>query len=141
MTDAAENKPPAGAASAKPAPKPGSGPNGGPKGPAVVKVLPIAQPAGLQLRHRRLMLSFVLLVVLPLALAMFYLWAIAEDQYGSTTGFTVRKEEGGGATDFLGNLGQFTGSGGASDTDILYEFIQSQGLVEAIDARRNLHDI
>lgn len=107
----------------------------------MVKVLPIAQPAGLQLRHRRLMLSFVLLVVLPLALAMFYLWAIAEDQYGSTTGFTVRKEEGGGATDFLGNLGQFTGSGGASDTDILYEFIQSQGLVEAIDARRNLHDI
>lgn len=108
----------------------------------MVKVLPIAQQAGLKQRHRRLMLSFVLLVVAPLALATFYLWAVAEDQYASTVGFTVRKEEGGGATDFLGNLSQFAGSGGgASDSNILYEFIQSQGLVEAIDARRNLHDI
>ncbi|WP_023851542.1 hypothetical protein [Ponticoccus alexandrii] len=127
MSDAAKNAPPAGGA-----PKPG---------PAVVKVMPQAQQAGLRRRHGRLLLSFAVLVILPLLVTVSYLWIVAEDQYASTTGFTVRREEGGGATDFLGNLGQFTGGSGASDADILYEFIQSQGLVEAIDDQLNLRAI
>lgn len=136
MTDAAETK-----LQAAPPPKSDQGKKGGPKGPSVVKVMPIAPPAGFQQRHRRLILSFFAVVLLPMIIAVWYLWAVADDQFASTTGFTVRKEEGGGATDFLGNLGQFTGGGGASDTDILYEFIQSQGMVEAIDLRRDLRTI
>lgn len=77
----------------------------------------------------------VLFVVLPLAVIGFYLWTIAEDQYASTTGFTVRQEEGTSATDLLGGLAGLTGGGGSSDSDVLYEYIRSQAVVNRIDQR------
>lgn len=104
----------------------------------VVQVQPIARPAGMKRRHWGLFLSFVLLVAGPLAAIAFYLWTYAEDQYVSTTGFIVRSQESGGATDLLGGLAQFTSGTTASDSDILYEFIQSQEMVTAIDARVDL---
>ena len=82
--------------------------------------------------------SFLFLVLLPLATVTYYLWTFAEDQYASTTGFTVRQEEGGGASDLLGGLIQLGTGGTASDTDILYEFIQSQEMVMAVDERVDL---
>jgi capsular polysaccharide transport system permease protein len=69
---------------------------------------------------------------------IFYLTAVAEDQYVSTAGFTVRSQENSGATDLLGGLANFAGSTTASDSDILYAFIQSQEMVEAVDARIDL---
>jgi capsular polysaccharide transport system permease protein len=104
----------------------------------VVEVRPLAEPARMRRRHWGLLASFVALVLVPLAAIVFYLWAVAEDQYSSTTGFTVRQEEGTGASDFLGGLAQFTGANTGSDSDILYEFIQSQEIVAAVDAALDL---
>ncbi len=94
---------------------------------------PMARPAQMRRRHWGLIASFVLMVLAPLAAAVFYLWAVAEDQYISTAGFTVRSQESSGATDLLGGLANFTGNTTASDSDILYEFIQSQEMVESVD--------
>lgn len=99
---------------------------------------PMARPAQMRRRHWGLLSSFVLLVLAPLALSVFYLWAVAEDQYISTTGFTVRSQENSGANDLLGGLATFAGNTTASDSDILYEFIQSQEMVEAVDAAIDL---
>lgn len=111
-----------------------AGKGGGRAGPApVVQVQPIAGPARMRQRHWGLLSSFLLMVVIPLAAVAYYLWSHAEDQYASTAGFTVRSQESGGATELLGGLAQFSGGTTASDSDILYEFIQSQEMVELVD--------
>ncbi len=99
---------------------------------------PMAKPAKMKRRHWGLMASFGLLVLLPVALVIFYLTAIAEDRYGSSAGFAVRSQESAGANDLLGGLAQFTGGSTASDSDILYEYIQSQELVADVDAALDL---
>lgn len=106
--------------------------------PAPVRVMPIARPARMKRRHWGLMASFAALVLLPLVAVIFYLWTEASDQYLSTAGFTVRSQESGGATELLGGLAQFAGGSTASDSDILYEFIQSQEMVEVVDAEIDL---
>ncbi len=98
----------------------------------------LAGAASMKRRHWGLISSFVLMVMAPLVAVIFYLTAIAEDQYISTAGFTVRSQENTGATDLLGGLANFAGSTAASDSDILYAFIQSQEMVEAVDARIDL---
>ncbi len=117
-----------------------AGGNRGGPGPAtpVVQVQPIAGPARMRRRHWGLVFSFLLMVLLPLGAAIYYLWTHATDQYASTAGFTVRSQESGGATELLGGLTQFAGSSTASDSDILYEFIQSQEMVELADAKIDL---
>ncbi|APG49345.1 sugar transporter [Phaeobacter porticola] len=94
---------------------------------------PLARPASMKKRHWGLVISFVALVLAPLLAVMIYLWTFAEDQYSSTAGFTVRSQESSGANDLLGGLAQFAGTSSASDSDILYEFIQSQEMVAAVD--------
>ena len=124
--------------------QPGAGrPQGGPgprpvPAPPVVQVRPIAEPARMRRRHWGLLVSFVLLVLLPLAAVIFYLWSEAADQYASTAGFTVRSQESGGSSELLGGLAQFSGGTTASDSDILYEFIQSQEMVQLVDQRIDL---
>lgn len=86
------------------------------------------------------MLSFVLIVVLPAVTVVAYLATRAEDQYASTLGFVVRKEETSSAVELLGGLTQLSGSS-SSDTDILNEFIQSQQLVRQVDTELNLREI
>ena len=124
---------------AAPKPKPKPKPKPSPK-PAVVQVQPIAGPARMHRRHWGLLSSFVLLVLLPLAAVILYLATFANDQYASTAGFTVRSQESGGATELLGGLTQFAGGNTASDSDILYAFIQSQEMVAVLDQRLNLAD-
>ena len=104
----------------------------------LVEVQPIARQARMKRRHWGLMLSFVLMVLAPFGATVFYLWTYAQDQYLSTTGFTVRSQESGGATELLGGLAQFAGGSTASDSDILYEYIQSQDVVAAVDAKVDL---
>lgn len=122
-------------------------PQGGQKGGAgqakaaparVIEIQPLAQPAGMRKRHWGLIFSFIAMVLAPLGALVFYLWFIAVDQYASTAGFTVRQEEGASANDLLGGLAQFAGTGTGTDSDILYEFIQSQEIIEAIDNRMDL---
>ncbi|KIC15153.1 sugar transporter [Leisingera sp. ANG-Vp] len=92
----------------------------------------------MQRRHWGVIASFFLLVLAPLAAVAFYMFAIAEDQYASTAGFTVRSQESTGASELLGGLANFAGSSTASDSDILYEFIQSQEMMAAVEARVGL---
>jgi capsular polysaccharide transport system permease protein len=102
------------------------------------KVQPLAKPAHMKRRHWGMMASFFLLVLAPVVAVGFYLFVIAEDQYSSTVGFTVRQEEAGSASELLGGLASFAGGSTGSDRDILYEFIQSQGIVEQVDAKLDL---
>ena len=78
--------------------------------------------APLRRRHYGLLLSFLLIVVAPLAATMWYLNTMALDQYASRTGFSVRKEEMGSAVEFLGGISDLSGSS-SSDTDILYSLM------------------
>lgn len=100
-----------------------------------MQIRPVAKPARIRRRHRGLGFSFGLLVVVPVVLFSAYLWLVAEDRYASTTGFSVRRDDGAGASDFLGGLVQLAGGSTGGDQDMLYEFVQSQQLVERIDAR------
>lgn len=88
-------------------------------------------------RHMLLMVMFFVIVVVPIAGSAAYLWGWAQDQYASTLGFTVRKEEVASPSDLLGGIANLS-SAGASDTDVLYEFIQSQELVKRIDRTLDL---
>ncbi|MCK0168316.1 sugar transporter [Jannaschia sp. S6380] len=118
--------------------------NGGKKGggkpkPPPVEVGPVAAPASVRRRHWGVIASFILVVLLPLALTGGYLWTMARDQYASTAGFTVRQEEGGAATELLGGFAaQLSGGAASSDAAILYEYIQSQAMVQAIDEQIDL---
>lgn len=103
-----------------------------------MQVRPLASPARVKRRHWGLIASFFLLVLLPVAATGYYLWAVASDQYASTTGFTVRQEDSGGAAELIGGLAQFAGGPSTADSDILFEFIQSQDLVARIAERTDL---
>ncbi|SLN46150.1 Chain length determinant protein [Roseovarius litorisediminis] len=91
-------------------------------------------------RHWGLLASFAVLVLLPLAAIVLYLWMVAVDQYSSNTGFTVRQEESGGASDLLGGLAQFASTPASADSNILFEYIQSQEIVQKIDSELGLKD-
>ncbi|WBU53494.1 capsule biosynthesis protein [Paracoccus sp. SCSIO 75233] len=82
--------------------------------------------------------SFLLMVIAPSAVWGWYLWNRAQDQYISTVGFSVRKEEADPTLDILGGLTQLTGSTTASDPDILYDFLRSQDIVATIDEKLDL---
>jgi capsular polysaccharide transport system permease protein len=107
---------------------------------AVAAAGPMATPAKLRPRHFLMLLSFLVIVVLPLMVSAGYLWMIAKDQYASTVGFSVRREDASAASDILGGLTSLTKSS-SSDTDILYEYLRSQKLVADMDARLDLRTI
>jgi capsular polysaccharide transport system permease protein len=86
------------------------------------------------------LLSFLACVALPGMGTAYYLYTVAADQYASKVGFTVRREETNSALDFLGGLGNLSGAS-STDTDILYEYIQSQKLVADIDRSIDLRRI
>lgn len=127
----------AAAPKAKPTPKPK--PKPAPAQPADPVYAP-ARPARRQRRHWMLLLSFLLCVILPSFFTGGYLWTRAVDQYTSSVGFTVRREDAPSAVELLGGLGAFSGSS-SSDSDILFEFIQSQELVERVDETLDLHSL
>ncbi|MBB1490522.1 capsule biosynthesis protein [Paracoccus sp. MC1854] len=98
--------------------------------PPVAEPAPVARP---KRRHWVLLFSLFLLVILPTALWGAYLWTRATDQFSSTVGFSVRREEGTPSIDMFGGIFGGSSSGTASDTDILYEFIRSPDLVQRTD--------
>lgn len=108
---------------------------------ATVVVRPLAKTAAPAKRHYGLVFSFLAIVLLPVLLAAGYLYTKAQDQYASTVAFTVRSEDATSATDLLGGLGSALGGGSSHDSDILYEFVGSQGLVRLIDNRLDLREI
>lgn len=106
-------------------------------------VLPPASPARLERRHYGMAISFVLVVLIPVILSAYYLYARAQDQYASYVGFSVRSESAPSAADMLGGLGSLVGvtSSSTTDSDILFKFIQSRDLVERVNARLDLRAI
>jgi capsular polysaccharide transport system permease protein len=102
---------------------------------------PMPEPARPRPRHRLMLASFVALVLLPLVATVVYLYTRAAPEYHSRTAFSIRSEEvGSAAAGLLGAITQI-GSGSAADTDILYDFIRSQEIVERVDARLDLRAI
>ena len=86
-------------------------------------------------------ISMVVMVFLPIAIASWYLWARAADQYASRVGFAIRSEE---ASSPLDSIFGAIGSGGtssASDAEVLYQFMQSQSLVRKLDEELDLRGI
>ena len=126
---------------APPAETPKRGPQGKQKrklGQKTVKTRPLAEAARMRPRHWGVLASFIALVILPLFVVAIYLWAVADDRYGSTTGFSVRQSDDQSSSSILGGLAQFAGGSSSSDTDVLYEFIRSQNLALAIDKKLHL---
>ncbi len=101
---------------------------------------PPAQPARLRNRHFGLLLSFLLLTVLPTLGSGFYLYTVAEDQYASRVGFSVRREDVSSPIELLGGITSLSGSS-TNDTDVLFEFIRSQPMVRLIDDKLDLRAI
>jgi capsular polysaccharide transport system permease protein len=105
--------------------------------PKPVKPIPYARKARPKRRHFWIFLSFLVMVVAPASTTYWYLTERAVDQYTSTLGFTVRQENVSSPVDLLGGLTTL-GASSSTDTDILFEFIQSQQLVELVDAKLDL---
>lgn len=101
------------------------------------RILQIAEPARMKLRHYRVLLSFGLVVILPTIIAAIYLWAFAKDQYISSMSFSVRTESMQSATDLLGGLSSITGSS-SSDVDILTQYIESGDLIQTVASQIDL---
>ncbi|WP_233152302.1 capsule biosynthesis protein [Marinibacterium profundimaris] len=99
---------------------------------AIDNAAPPVHRARAKRRHYMMVTSFIFLVLLPAALSAWYLWERATDQYASYVGFSVRTEEQGPSIEGLFGVSDLSGSS-SSDTDILYEFLQSQQLVSAVD--------
>lgn len=93
--------------------------------------------ARLRRRHWGVLLSFLMLVMLPTSGAVYYLFAIANDQYSSRVSFSIRSEEFQNPLDALGSLGQIS-TGTSSDAGILNEYIRSQKLIEDISQSLDL---
>ncbi|SMX46413.1 sugar transporter [Actibacterium lipolyticum] len=104
--------------------------------PSVVIAEP-AEPARVRTRHIAVVASFALLVLLPALAAGGYLFGYAKDQYASYIGFSVQKEEGGSAVELLGGFTDFANVG-TSDADILFDFMQSQDMVQRLQSRLDL---
>ena len=101
---------------------------------------PTVRQARWMARHWMVVFSFLLMVVAPVLVSGYYLWNRAADQYISRVGFSVRTEDSSSAMDLLGGLTNLSGSS-SSDTDILYEFLQGQELVQRIDDQLDLRTI
>lgn len=115
-----------------------AGPSQMPKESA--KGLKIAAAAEVRPRHRGVLATFAAMVLLPVVASALYLWVIAQDQYASTVGFSVRTQELQSSLDILGGITSLSGAG-SSDSDILYDYIHSQEMVEDLDAKIDLRKI
>lgn len=93
--------------------------------------------ARLKRRHFAMFFSFWACVVAPIMLSGWYLFERASDQFASRVGFAVRSQEAAAPFDMFGGLGSIARSS-STDTDILYEFIQSHDMVMQVDEKLGL---
>lgn len=110
------------------------------KDQSIARVTPLhapAAPSKPRRRHFGVLVSFGVCVLVPFAASIGYLGFIAEDQYASTVGFSVRNEDVATPIELFGGITD-VGSSGSADSDILFEFIQSQEMVATLDARLDL---
>jgi capsular polysaccharide transport system permease protein len=98
---------------------------------------PVASPAKPQRRHVSAVICLILGVLIPTVCTAAYLWGTARDQYVTRIGFSVRSAQAMPALDVLGGLGQLAGAD-STDSEILYDFIQSEQLVRGLRDRIDL---
>lgn len=103
-------------------------------------LLPAAPLKRRSRRHSWIALVFFAWVVLPTGVSGWYLYFVAADQYASTVGFSVRKEEVASPIELFGGIADVATTG-SSDSDILHAFIRSQEMVEALERRLTLSDM
>ncbi len=85
-------------------------------------------------RHRILLWSFMLCVVVPFFLVVIYYTFIATDRYAATAGFSVRGVESGPGLDGLGALTGLASAGSTTaDSYIILKYLESRSLVEKLD--------
>lgn len=77
-------------------------------------------------------------MALPTLLVSLYLIWFAQDKFASTTAFTVRQAETGAAAELMGGISQILGASASGHADLLFDFVQSQQMVEAIDRQIDL---
>lgn len=95
---------------------------------------PAAGPARIKPRHRGLLLSMIIVIGMPVLLVAIYLTVFAKPQFASQVGFTIRQEETGSASELMGGLSGLIGGPVQSNADLLFEYVQSQEIVERISA-------
>jgi len=105
---------------------------------AAAKPAPVKPP--MRKRHGLIIATFLFFVLVPAALATYYLFFLAVDQYHSRTSFSIRSEEIQNPLEALSAFTQ-TGQGSASDIDILHDFIRSQPLVEKLDGELDIQSM
>ena len=88
-----------------------------------------------------LILTFLALVVAPTVLAAGYLWIWAADRYASTAAFSIRSNDATAPVEIFGAITQLGASSARMDGEILYGFIQSQQMLDAVRARLDLEGI
>ena len=81
-----------------------------------------AAPCGMQVRHVRLLASFVIIVLTPLTLLMVYLFGFAQDRFVSYSGFSVVSEDAGVQLGVLEGLANISG-GSKTDASIVHDFL------------------
>ena len=108
-----------------------------PQQDAQVFVMPVARPARVHKRHYGIIVLFCLAVLLPTVGTLTYLLAFAQDQYVTRVGFSVRSAQTSPALEMLGGLGQVSNAE-RTDSEILYDFIQSQQMVRRLDEKLDL---
>lgn len=93
-------------------------------------------------RRRRLLLSFVLCVALPLVAATWYYAYVATDRYAARVGFSIRGIDTSSGLDGIGALTGLANAGSTtSDSYIVLEFLESRALLEAVDQRVGLREV
>jgi capsular polysaccharide transport system permease protein len=97
--------------------------------------------AKMRTRHMVLAVSLFLCVLVPGALATFYMFAIAQDKYHSSASFAVRSIDSASASDLLGMFTQSSSASTASDSYIVMDFIRSEQMVRMVDKEFNLDSI
>jgi len=106
-----------------------------PAAPGRSAVLLGAPPARARLRHWLAGLGFFLFVVLPTLAAAAYLAVTAADRYASRVAFSIRSNQTAAPMEFLGAITQFGNSSILTDGQVLYDYIRSQQIVEAVRSR------
>lgn len=85
-------------------------------------------------------LAFAALVLLPICVAAWYLWAVAVDQYASRLAFTIRHDGAAPAAGLMGGipaLAALSGSG-RQEADVVAAFVTSPDLVARLDQTLDL---
>lgn len=100
--------------------------------PAVLLGTPPARP---HRRHWLVVLSFLSLVILPTLASTAYLIQVAADRYASRVAFSIRSNQASAPLEFLGAVTQLGNSSVLTDGQVLYDYIQSQEIVEAVRTR------